>query len=660
MDDLSGNKKKKKGEFNIVSAASVVILVCICFILDVKVGVGAIIGALAGYFCWTMLGDTSGQEKEESTAAFLDTEVLQQNFSIPKNMPVPYAVLDMRGHILMYNEPFAKVFSEMEKADAVVEHLKKNGTGKTHLVEVDGRFYEAMLNQCDVVAENGAVGMVLNMTMLDVTKEQELAKKLDNSETVVGMLFLDNFEEVVDTLPEDRQPLLSAVVDRKLTQFATDTNGVMRKLEKDRYIYLVSKGDLEVLKEKKFDIMQTIREMSVGEHMPMTMSMGIGIGGGSLEEAMQSAKAALDLALGRGGDQVLIKEGEKYLFYGAKAGEVGRNSRIRARVKADALWELMGASSSILVMGHRNADLDSRGSCMGICAIARAMDKKCRIVMSDVGVGVKHLYANMAENGHYETAIVKEAEALKMMDDKTLVIVVDTHRSGLIESRAVLEAAKKIVLFDHHRKSPDAIDNAVLTYHEAYASSTSELITEMIQHIGKKVKLKSIEADALLAGITVDTKNFAVKTGAITFETAGFLRRNGADSIRVRLLFQNDIESYKAKATAVKDAELFRGCIAISVCPSNVDDSMLVAAQTADDLMNVTGIKASFVCTKVGDLVYVSARSFGDINVQRIMEKLGGGGHFTVSGAQLRDCTTEEAKDMIRKAIEEYLEEETV
>ena len=660
MDDLSGNKKKKKGEFNIVSAASVVILVCICFILDVKVGVGAIIGALAGYFCWTMLGDTSGQEKEESTAAFLDTEVLQQNFSIPKNMPVPYAVLDMRGHILMYNEPFAKVFSEMEKADAVVEHLKKNGTGKTHLVEVDGRFYEAMLNQCDVVAENGAVGMVLNMTMLDVTKEQELAKKLDNSETVVGMLFLDNFEEVVDTLPEDRQPLLSAVVDRKLTQFATDTNGVMRKLEKDRYIYLVSKGDLEVLKEKKFDIMQTIREMSVGEHMPMTMSMGIGIGGGSLEEAMQSAKAALDLALGRGGDQVLIKEGEKYLFYGAKAGEVGRNSRIRARVKADALWELMGASSSILVMGHRNADLDSLGSCMGICAIARAMDKKCRIVMSDVGVGVKHLYANMAENGHYETAIVKEAEALKMMDDKTLVIVVDTHRSGLIESRAVLEAAKKIVLFDHHRKSPDAIDNAVLTYHEAYASSTSELITEMIQHIGKKVKLKPIEADALLAGITVDTKNFAVKTGAITFETAGFLRRNGADSIRVRLLFQNDIESYKAKATAVKDAELFRGCIAISVCPSNVDDSMLVAAQTADDLMNVVGMKASFVCTKVGVLDYVSARSFGDINVQRFMEKLGGGGHFTVSGAQLRDCTTEEAKDMIRKAIEEYLEEETV
>jgi len=659
MDDLSGNNKKKKGENGIVALAAVLLIVCI--FIDIKIGIGALIGAAAGYFTKKMLKDSNAQaKKDENKAVFLDREVLQQNFSIPKNMPLPYAVLDMRGHILMYNEPFADVFPEMEKADAVVEQLKKIGTGKNHLVEVDGKYYEAMLNQCDVVAENGALGMVMNMTMQDVTKEQELMKKLDNSETVIGMLFLDNYEEVVDTLPEDRQPLLSAVVDRKLTQFATDANGVMRKLEKDRYIFLFSKGDLEALKEKKFDIMNTIREMSVGEHMPMTISMGIGIGGGSLEEAMQSAKAALDLALGRGGDQVLIKDGEKYLFYGAKAGEVGRNNRIRSRVKADALWELMGAASSILVMGHRNADLDSLGSCMGICAIARAMDKKCRIVMSEVGVGVKHLYANMAENGHYETAIVKEAEALRMMDEKTLVIVVDTHRSSIVESPQILAAAKKIVMFDHHRKSPDFIDHAVLTYHEAYASSTAELITEMIQHIGKKVKLKPIEADALLAGITVDTKNFAVKTGAITFEAAAFLRRNGADSIRVRMLFQNDIESYKAKATAVKDAELFRDCMAISVCPSNVEDSMLVAAQAADDLMNVVGIRASFVCTKVGELVYISARSFGDINVQRIMEKLGGGGHFTVSGAQLKDCTAEEAKEKIKAAIEEYLEEETV
>ena len=657
MDEKNRNQKKRRG--SPVGTALVIIVICVGFILDVRMGVGAIAGALAGFFVWSLLGEAHGERQEGAGAAFVDTAVLKENFSIPKNLPIPYAVLDMRGHILMYNEKFAEEFPDAEKAEAVVEQMKKHGTGKTVTVSVGEKCFDAELNPCDVVEENGAVGMVLTLTMVDVSERCALEEKLDSSEIVIGMLFLDNYEEVVDTLPEDRQPLLSAVVDRKLTQFATDTNGVMRKLEKDRYIYLLSKGDLEGLKEKKFDIMNTIREISVGDHIPMTMSMGVGIGGGSLEEAMQSAKAALDLALGRGGDQVLIKEGEKYLFYGAKAGEMGRNGRIRARVKADALWELMGGASNIMVMGHRHADLDSLGSCMGICAIARALDKKCHILMNDIGIGIKRLYENMAENGHYETAFIKDAEAGKLMDEKTLVIVVDTHRSSMVESPSVLQAAKQIVVFDHHRKSTDFIDQAVLMYHEPYASSTAELVTEMIQHIGKKIKLKTIEADALLAGITVDTKNFAVKTGAITFEAAGFLRRNGADSIRVRLLFQNDIESYKAKATAVRDAELFLDCIAISECPSNVENSMLTAAQAADDLMNVTGIKASFVCSKVGDVVYVSARSFGEINVQRIMEKLGGGGHFTVSGAQLQGCTVEEAKEKIRGAIEEYLKEET-
>ncbi len=668
MDDMSENAKseqyqEKTGrESNPIGVAAVILLLCICFLIDPRVGFGALIGAAAGFFAWSLLKD-NGTRKEENAddrVAFLDTTVLQHNFPLPQNMPIPYAVLDIRGHILMYNEKFAKEFPNMELILPVVDQLKKAGIGKHAVVVVEEKHYDAMLNQCEVVEENGAVGNVLNMTLVDISKQYELEERLDRNETVIGMLFLDNYEDVMDSLAEDRQPLLSAIVDRKLTQFAADANGVMRKLQMDRYILLLSKGDLEALKEKKFDIMNTIREINVGEHIPVTMSMGVGIGGGSLEDAMQSAKAALDLALGRGGDQVLIKEGEKYLFYGAKAGEVGRNGRIRARVKADALWELMGASSSIMVMGHRNGDLDSLGSSMGICAIARAMGKKCRIVMNEVSTGIKCISEQMAQDEYYQTAFMKEKDALKEMDDKTLVIVVDTHRTSMVEGPSVLEAAKKIVVFDHHRKSAqDFIEQAVLLYHEPYASSTSELITEMIQHIGKRIKLRSIEADALLAGITVDTKNFAVKTGAITFESAGFLRRNGADSIRVRMLFQNDIDSYKAKATAVRDAELYLGSMALSVCPANRENSTLTAAQAADDLMNVTGVKASFVCCKVDDVVYVSARSFGDVNVQRIMEKLGGGGHFTVSGAQLKDCSAEEAKERVRSAIDEYLKEET-
>lgn len=652
----------KKTESRLVRTAVSAIAVCVCFIFDVRLGFGAIIGAFAAFFEWPFPGEGTQAEQGEQDGSFVDTDVLRENFSIPKNLPIPYAVLDVRGHLLMCNEKFAETLPEREQMKRVLEQvMKKKGKGERIPLEINGKHYEAGLENCDVTEENGAVGAVLTLTLTDVTERFALERRLADSETVIGMIFLDNYEEVADGLDEDRLPILSAVIDRKLNQFAQELGGVVKKLEKDRYIFLLSNGMLEKLKERKFDILNVLREVSVGEHIPVTMSMGIGVGGGSLETAMRNAKAALDLALGRGGDQVLIKEGEKYLFYGGKAGEMGRNARIRARVKADALWELMGEASDILVMGHRHADLDSLGSCMGICAIAEAMGKKCRIVMNEIGIGIERLYKNMAQAGHYEARLVKDADAVRLMEEKTLAIVVDTHRSSMVEGPQVLAAAKKIVLFDHHRKSTtDFIEQAVLIYHEPYASSTAELVTEMIQHFGKKIKLKPIEADALLAGITVDTKNFCVKTGAITFEAAGFLRRNGADSIRVRLLFQNDMDTYKAKATAVRDAEIFMENIAISVCPSNVENSALTAAQAADDLMNVTGIKASFVCCKVGDMVYISARSFGEINVQRIMEKLGGGGHFTVSGAQLKGCTLEEAKDRIRGAIEEYLKEESI
>ncbi|WP_304507140.1 DHH family phosphoesterase [Anaerotignum sp.] len=651
-------KKRDKVIFPILLMG---VIVFVCSLVDIYLGIGTLIGGAAVFFGWPVLKELHSpfEVEKEGCSSFLDTTVLQENFHIPQNLPIPYAVLDIRGHILMYNKKFAEVFTNIEEADQSVEKLLKNsGEGEKTLLEIGERFFEGALDHCDVVEENGAIGTVLTMTLVDITQKHQQTKLLEDQQTVVGMIFLDNYEEVVDNLDETRWPILSALIDRKLNQMAQDVDGVIKKLEKDRYFFLLKRGTLVQLKEKKFDFLNDIREISVGDHIPVTISMGIGCGENSLDEAMQNAKAAIDLALGRGGDQVVMKEGENYLFYGGKIGEMGRNARIRARVKADALWDLMDESSGILVMGHRNADLDSMGSCMGVCAIARGMDKKCHIVMDDVGVGIRRLWDKINTSGSHPNLTIKTQDALKMMDDNTLVIVVDTHREGMVESPQVLETAKRIVLFDHHRKSKDAIDQAVLIYHEAYASSTSELITEMIQHIGKKVKLSNIEADALLAGITVDTKNFCVNTGAITFEAAGFLRRNGADSIRVRLLFQNDMDAYKAKASAVRDAELFMGNIAISVCPANVENSTLTAAQAADDLMNVSGIKASFVCCKVGNIVYISARSFGDINVQRIMERLGGGGHLTVSGGQLKDSTLEEAKEKIRHAIEEYLEEE--
>ncbi len=482
---------------------------------------------------------------------------------------------------------------------------------------------------------------------------------MQEQKTVVSLLFLDNYEEVIETLDESRLPILTALIDRKLNNFASSVEGIIKKFEKDRYIFVFSQKQLEILKEKKFELLNQIREITVGEHIPVTISMGIGVDGENLETAMKSAKAAVALALGRGGDQVLIKEGEKYLFYGGKSGEISHNARIRARVKADALWEMIGETNDVFVMGHKKADLDSIGACMGIYTIAQTMEKQCYIVLDQVSPGIKRLYERLEETEEYKTVFITQQQAIEKANEQSLVVVVDTHRPIMTICPQLLDISKKIVVFDHHRKSTDFIDNAVLIYHEPYASSTCELITEMIQYFGEKIKLKPLQADALLAGITVDTKNFCAKTGAITFEAAAFLRRHGADSTRVRLLFQNDMASYQAKASAVKDAKMIYKDIAFSVCPSNVENSVLTAAMAADDLLNIVGVKASFVCCFLEEVVYISARSFGEINVQMIMEKLGGGGHMTISGAQLSHCTIEQAEQKLKEAIESYLKEDT-
>ncbi len=655
------DKDTKIGSGRMLGIAICIILMVVCMVLDIRVGIVPLVGILACIVFIPYLKELLWEHPQptQEQNRFLDTAVLQENFSIPQNLPLPYAVLDIRGKLMMSNEKFANVFQQPEDAKEMIDMLlKTSGGGEVQTIAVGEKYYQAALNHCDVMDKSGAIGTVLTLIMADDTENHQLKQKLQANETVVCMILLDNYDDVLDSIDENRLPILSALIDRKLHQLAVNYDGFVKKLEKDRYVFLLSKGNLEKCKDKKFEPFQEIKEISVGEHIPVTFSIGIGIGNGSLAEAMQNAKAAIDLALGRGGDQVLIKDGEKYLFYGGKSGEIQRNARIRARVKADALMELMADAADILVMGHKQADLDSLGSCIGIYAMAKSVDKKCNIIMDKMSKGVERLCEKMDESGKFGGVIINGTDAMRMMSDKTLVVIVDTHRETMVDSPQVLMAAKKIVVFDHHRKSTDYIDQAVLMYHEPYASSTSELITEMIQHMDKKVKLNHIEADALLAGITVDTKNFCVKTGAMTFESAAFLRRNGADSIRVRLLFQNDMDAYKAKATAVRDAELFRKHIAISVCPSDVENSTLIAAQAADDLMNVTGIKASFVCCKVEDTIYVSARSFGEINVQRVMEKLGGGGHLTVSGAQLVGCSTDEAKEKIRNAIVEYLEEE--
>lgn len=587
--------------------------------------------------------------------------ILPEDIRIPANMPLPYVILGKQKNIILYNEAFAAIFPQknLEQADFanLLQEYKPNVFWQ--IVAIGDTAYEIYSQKSEVWdSVKNETMEVYSLCFVSQAEKKLLKQSIEEQKTVVGLLFLDNYEEVVDSLDESRLPLLTAMIDRKLNALAVSVGGIIKKFEKDRYIFLLSRGKLEELKEKKFEILNEIKEISVGDHIPVTISIGIGIGDESLELAHKNARAAMDLALGRGGDQVLIKTGEKYLFYGGKSGEVGHNARIRARVKADALWELIGGASDVLVMGHKQADFDSLGAAMGICPIARTMGKPCHIVLNTVSAGIDSLYNKIIQTEGYEKLFVTGEEASSLLTDKTLLIITDTHRYSMTEHPPLIERAKKVVLFDHHRKSTDFIDNAVLIYHEPYASSTCELITEMIQYFGEKIKLKPIEADALLAGITVDTKNFSMKTGAITFEAAAFLRRNGGDSIRVRKLFQNDILSYKIRATIVKNAEIFQDKFAISVCEEEGEDALLVTAQAADELLNIKGVIASFVCCPKGDTIYISARSFGEINVQLIMEKLGGGGHLSVSGAQVHSTSIEEVTTQLKNAIEQYIEED--
>lgn len=483
-------------------------------------------------------------------------------------------------------------------------------------------------------------------------------KMLDKYKTTVGLLVIDNYDEVLDSLEEFRHPLILAIVDRKIKKMARDLGGVVKNFEKDKYILILSQESLEELKESKFDILDSIREIDMGNTIPVTLSIGIGKNGENLDENMEFARVSLDLALSRGGDQVIIKDGENYQFFGGHTKEGNRNSRVRARVKAYALTELIEDASNVIIMGHRYTDLDCMGAGIGVYSIVSALDKNCKIVLNDVTSSVSYLYDRVIKDEKYKDVFISSEEALKLVNRKTLLIIVDVYKQGLCECPELVDKVKKIVVFDHHRKGTDYIENAVLTYHEPYASSTCELITEMLMYINKNIPIKQVEADSILAGIIVDTKNFAFKTGIKTFEAAAFLKKKGADTIRVKKLFKNSIDCYNARANVVSNMKLYRENMAISILEDEIDNPLLVVAQACDELLNIDNINASFVLCKINNNISISARSFGEINVQIIMEKLGGGGHQSISATQIKDVTIEEAVNMLKGAIDEYFKEE--
>ncbi|WP_294784469.1 DHH family phosphoesterase [uncultured Eubacterium sp.] len=589
---------------------------------------------------------------------------------------VPYAVMDINGKLLWMNQKF-EALSQKDKGyhksittifPQVTRELMDKEDELEIMVEREDQVYRASVHKIrftDILHESSSIELTEKEQYLQVIylfDETQLTKyRIENQEMqmVPALVYIDNYDEVLDTVEEVKKSLLIALVDRKVNKFFASIDGLVKKTENDKYFVIFQHKYLQKMEEEKFSLLEDVKSIKVGNEMSVTLSMGIGYVGNDYTKNYEYSRMAIDLALGRGGDQVVIKTRDKISYFGGNNRQVDKTTRVKARVKALALREIMISRDKFLVMGHKIADIDSFGSAIGIYCAARQLGKKVQIVIDGVNTTLRPLKECFTpENGYPEDMFIPSQLAIDELDSHTALIVVDTNRPSYTECPTLLNRAKTIVVFDHHRQCEETIKNTVLSYTEPYASSTCEMIAEVLQYFDEDIKLSTQEADAIYAGILIDTNNFVSKTGVRTFEAAAYLRRCGAEVTRVRKMLRNDMDAYKARAEAVRRAEVYRNMFAISVCPAdNIESPTVACAQAANELLNIIGIKASFVLTEYHDRIYVSARSIDEINVQLVMERLGGGGHMNSAGAQLTDCTLEGAKRTIENTLDEMIRE---
>ncbi|ADZ82805.1 DHH family phosphoesterase [Cellulosilyticum sp. ST5] len=584
--------------------------------------------------------------------------------SMFSNVEIPVVIIEEIGTIKWVNIAFKKICKDKELLGKNIKTILpdlKLGEWVTNK-QISDKHFHLEGNTYRILVENfhrGENDQINKQIVyfLDYTENEKLKNQIQEERCMMGYLCIDNIDEISHSIEEVRRPMLLAIIDRKINLWFKEREVVIARIERDKYIMVFNKRELERMKETKFDILDEMRNIQVGNELPVTVSLGIGFNLKSLLSSKEDARIAFDLAQGRGGDQAIIKNNDKYTFYGGKTKEVEKSARVKVRLKAYAFKELLHEADKIYIMGHKGIDMDCLGAAIGVYRAASIMGKKAHIILDGPTFAVKGLYDRIVQSKEYEDLFISHEEAEKEIKRDTLLVIVDTHRRSYLEYPELLDKAEKVVVFDHHRKSTDYIEDAVLTYLEPFISSTCEMIAEILNYLTDKVKLTPIEADALLAGITIDTKNFVFKAGVRTFEAAAFLRRNGADSSRVRLLFQNDMQTYKIRAMAIQNAEIWNDNMAISEVNGQVANASIIAAQVADELLNIKGIVASFVLTMVDNCVLISARALADTNVQRIMELLGGGGHLGIAGAQLKDTTIHEAKIYLKDAINKYFEE---
>lgn len=590
---------------------------------------------------------------------------------------IPYALLDYNSRFLWMNEKFTEITGKdknyHKSVTTVFPSLTKDILQKSEAVGsinvmLDDRnyrismkriYFDSVTRDSAIVAINDTDEYLTAIYLFDETELNRYIRENEEQKLVAGLIYIDNYEEALDSIEDVKRSLLIALVDRKVNKYFTEIDALVRKIEKDKYFVVFKYKYLEQLSADKFKLIEDVKSIKVGNEMAITLSIGVGAGGVSYTQNYEYARMGIDLALGRGGDQVVVKEGEEVTYYGGKAKQVERNTRVKARVKAHALREIIESREHVVIMGHTISDVDSLGAAIGVYCAARVLGKKAQIVLNEVTTSLRPLVECFTEEKGYPADLfIKNEEALLITNKNTLVMVVDTNRPSYTECPELLNRTDTICVFDHHRQNSEVIENPVLSHIEPYASSACEMIAEVLQYFSENIKLEPSEADCIYAGILIDTNNFMTKTGVRTFEAAAYLRRAGAEVTRVRKMLRNDMTAYKARAEAVRHAEVYRGAFAISVCPAdNIESPTIVGAQAANELLNIVGIKASFVLTEYQGKIYISSRSIDEINVQLIMERVGGGGHLNVAGAQLTNCTIQEAKRMIQDTIDEMIKE---
>lgn len=648
--------------------------ILLCFVSSVAASIVAVFIVIYAFVCAMMICYFRPRIIKEIVEFSSNYSQVQRQLLY--ELSIPYCLLDNKGNILWMNASMQASINRKndlnKNISTIIPELSANvfrnfEDFKEIRVAFNDRDYRVEMKRisADIITQGVNIlakdynSSLVAMYMFDETDINQYIQKIRDERFVVGLVYIDNYEDALESVDDVRRSLFVGLVDKRVNKYFSAGAAIIRKLEKDKYLVVFRYKFLEKLLADKFSLVEDIKSVKVGNEKTLTLSIAIGTGAADYARNYDIAKAAMDLALGRGGDQAVIKDGEKIYYYGGKSQQMEKNTRVKVRVKAHALRQILEANDNVLIMGHNLPDIDSFGSALGIYIIAKKFGKEAHIVFGEISSSVRPFMNRFIDKEEYpDDMFIKKEEAENYLTASTVVIVVDVNRPQRTECPQLLDKCKTIIVFDHHRRSSDTITGAVLSYVDPYASSACEMVTEMIQYVDDGIKLKAFEADALYAGISIDTDGFNSKSGPRTFEAAAFLRRHGADVTRVRKMLRNDMNEYKAIASAVSKSEVYKSAFAITVFDGEGLESPIIGgSKAANQLLDISGIKASFVITQYEDKLYISARSIDEVNVQLVMEKLGGGGHMSIAGAQLTNCTIQQAVNTIKLTLDNMLAE---